>query len=83
MKASKFKAKYLAKSVGEKVGETLSIEEIENSNSNSRYYRYANESNYANNVSQSSYNVQSGGGDSPTFKKIKLRYEIKAKYRLK
>ena len=82
MIASKDKANYLAKSVGEKIGETLSIEEIEVTNTYGGYYgnnRYTNE---ISNVSQWSESYQSTEVD-PGFQKIKLRYQIKAKYRLK
>ena len=82
MIASKDKAKYLAKSVGEEIGETLSIQEIEVTNSYGGYYnRYSNLASNSN-VSQYSESQQSYD-DNPGFKKIKLRYEIKAKYRLK
>jgi len=80
--ASKDKANYLAKSVGEEVGETLLIEEIETGSDNYRGRYYSNESNYSN-VSQFSYDVGGSQGGAPSFQKIKLRYEIKAEYRLK
>jgi len=79
--ASKDKANYLAASVGEKVGETLSIEEIEITNNYGGYYnRYSNMVGNSN-VSQYSESYQSND-DSPGFQKMKLRYEIKAKFRL-
>jgi len=81
MIASKDKANYLAASVGEKVGETLSIEEIEITNNYGGYYnRYSNMVGNSN-VSQYSESYQSND-DSPGFQKMKLRYEIKAKFRL-
>jgi uncharacterized protein YggE len=85
--ASKEKATYLAKSVGEEIGETLLIEEVEFENPEYLGYRGygAQHSNYValSNGSLSSYDIQGSGDDSPGFKKIKLRYEIKAAYRLK
>lgn len=85
--ASKEKAIYLARSVGEKIGETLLIEEIEFENPDYLGYRgyggYYTNNVTLSNASMSSYDNQGSGGDSPGFKKIKLRYEIKAAYRLK
>lgn len=85
--ASKEKAVYLAKSVGEEIGETLLIEEVEFENPEYLGYRgyggYYSNNVTLSNASITSYDTQSSGGDSPGFKKIKLRYEIKAAYRLK
>jgi len=78
--ATKAKAEYLAKSIGEELGEALLIQEIENSYSG----YYANEYANSNAVSQArmSYD-ESGSTSAPNFQKIKLRYEMKAEFRLK
>jgi len=72
--ATKDKADYLAKAIGEEIGEALLIEEIENSYG----YNYS----LSNVVSQSSLNFESSD-DSPNYQKIKLRYEMKAEFLLK
>ena len=72
--ATKNKAEYLAKSIGEEIGEALLIEEIETGYG----YSYG----YSNVVSQSSLNFESSD-DSPNYQKIKLRYEMKAEFLLK
>ena len=78
MKASRDKAIYLAESVDEEVGETISIKEIENA---ADPYYYGNR--YSNEYSNVSYQLDLGQNETqPSFKKIKIRYEIKAKYRL-
>ena len=75
--ASKNKAEYLAKSIGEEVGEALLIQEIENS-----YQNYYSNS-ISNNVSQTAMSMESGNSSSPDFQKIKLRYEMKVEFKLK
>jgi uncharacterized protein len=78
--ASKKKAEYLANSIGEKIGEALLIQEIEDSYGN--YYGAQN--NYFNSaVSQTSMNSESNNSSAPDFQKMKLRYEMKVEYRLK
>jgi uncharacterized protein len=77
--AAKNKAEYLAESIGEKVGEALLIQEIENEN---KYY-YNNGSNYSNEISQTSMTLGSEESSTPNFQKIKLRYEMKVEFRLK
>ena len=76
--AGKAKAEYLAKSVGEEIGEALLIQEIENSYT--PYYPNTMSNSNVSNVASAS--VESGNA-SPDFQKIKLRYEIKAEFRLK
>jgi uncharacterized protein YggE len=78
--ATRAKAEYLAESIDEEIGEALIIQEIENSSQN--YYSYSNESNYSN-VSQTAISMESGVSQTPNFQKIKLRYEMKAEFRLK
>jgi uncharacterized protein len=76
--ATRNKAEYLAESIGEKLGEALLIEEIENSYGG----YYANE--YSNAVSQRAMSYDDNSNSSkPDFQKIKLRYEMKAEYKLK
>jgi len=72
--ATKNKADYLAKAIGEEIGEALLIQEVENSYG----YLYSN----SNVVSQTSMNFESNS-ESPDFQKIKLRYEMKAEFSLK
>ena len=77
--ASKNKADYLAKSIGEEIGEALLIQEIEDS------YRgyYANENSYSNAISQTAMTLGNTNSSSPSFQKIKLRYEMKVEFKLK
>ncbi len=81
LQASKTKADYLAKSVGEEIGETLLIQEIEDS------YRsaFSNESNgYSNAISQTAMSMDAApNAASPNFEKIKIRYEMKVVFKLK
>jgi uncharacterized protein len=82
LQASKTKADYLAKSVGEEIGETLLIQEIEDS------YRsaFSNEGmGYNSNVvSQTAMSMDAAPNSaSPNFEKIKIRYEMKVAYKLK
>jgi uncharacterized protein YggE len=70
--ATKDKAKYLAEAIGEEIGEALLIQEIEN-----KGYFYN-----SNVISQSSMEFNDTD-TSPDFKKIKLRYEMKAEFLLK
>lgn len=80
--ATKNKAEYLANSIGEDLGEALLIQEItDNSNLYSNYY--SNERNVSNVVSQASMEYESNNTSSPNFQKIKLRYEMKAEFKLK
>lgn len=82
VKASKTKAIYLAKAVGEEVGRALLIEEITDGDRGSDYPMYkSNESVYSNSIMASttgSYN----SSESPSIEKIKLRFEVKAEYEL-
>ncbi len=75
LKAAKLKAEYLAESIGEKVGEALLIQEIENS--------YV--SDFSNMLMENAKVVHDSedGSPTPSFEKIKLRYEIRADFRLK
>lgn len=72
--ATKNKADYLAKAIGEEIGEAILIQEIENNYG----YLYSN----SNMVSQTSMETVNTEG-TPDFKKIKLRYEMKAEFLLK
>jgi len=79
LKATKAKAEYLAKSIGENLGDALLIQKIEN---NSTGY-YANEYANSNMVSQAAMSYDdSGRSSAPNFQKIKLRYEMKAEFKL-
>ncbi|MBU0487827.1 MAG: SIMPL domain-containing protein [Bacteroidetes bacterium] len=78
--ASKNKADYLAKSIGEELGEALLIQEVENNYNN---YYFSNESNVSNFVSQSAMSYESANSSTPNFQKMKLRYEMKVEFRLK
>ena len=77
--ASKNKADYLAKSIGEELGEALLIQEIADGYSN--YYGYEN--NISNNVSQTSMSMAGNSSPTPDFQKMKLRYEMKVEFKLK
>jgi uncharacterized protein len=78
LKASKEKADYLAKSIGEELGEAIRIQEVDESNSpytNIRGFFAAAESNAAMD--------QQSAPATPAFEKIKIRYEMKAAFKLK
>jgi len=77
--ASKNKADYLAKSIGEEIGEALLVQEVEDTYNN---YYYSNESNYSNAVSQTRMSYDSYNSSTPNFQKIKLRYEMKVEFEL-
>ncbi len=80
--ASKAKANYLAKSIGEELGEALLIKEVEN-NYNNYYGYYSNEYSNSNMVSQTAMNIEGNNSSAPNFKKMKLRYEMKVEFKLK
>lgn len=77
--ASKDKANELAKSIGEELGETLVIQEIDD---NYRGY-YSNEMNAGYAANQSAVRMETTSSGSPDFQKIKLRYEMKVVFKLK
>ncbi|MBI4931929.1 MAG: SIMPL domain-containing protein [Bacteroidetes bacterium] len=77
--ASKAKAEYLAKSIGEEIGEALLIQEIENSYTGYYSNAYSN----SNVVSQTAMNMEGDNSSGPNFQKIKLRYEMKVEFKLK
>jgi uncharacterized protein len=84
VKAAKEKATYLAESVNEKLGEAITIAEPEESISSdvaNGYYK-TNAKMYSNVVSKSAdgYGISDGTID---YRKIKLRFEVKALYALK
>jgi len=76
--AGKTKAEYLAKSIGEDVGEALLIQEVDQSYG----YDYANENNMKV-MEQTTPDETSYKSTSPSFQKIKLRYEMKVEFKLK
>ena len=75
-KAAKEKAEYLAASVGEKVGKTLLLEEIETGGP----YPMMMKSNMA--MDMESGQEPYGGETSLPFEKIKIRYETRAEFEL-
>lgn len=77
--ASKTKADYLAKSIGEELGEALLIQEIENSYNS----YYSNALSNSNMVSQTAMSMEGDNSSGPNFQKIKLRYEMKVEFKLK
>lgn len=80
--ASKAKADYLAKSIGEKLGEALLIQEIDDSYMG-YYSNYSNERSNSNVVSQTAMSLEGDNSSAPNFQKIKLRYEMKVEFKLK
>jgi len=74
--ASKNKADYLAKSIGEELGEALLIQEIDNS-------FFPSQLSNSNMVSQTTMTMESDNSSGPNFQKIKLRYEMKVQFKLK
>jgi uncharacterized protein YggE len=82
VKASKTKAIYLAKAVGEEVGDALLIQEItEGDVGSDRNYGYVNKSVYSNTVTTGTL-ASSYSSGSPSVDKIKIRFEVKAEYEL-
>lgn len=77
LNAAKEKAAYLLESQGYELGDILFIEEI-NAEEGVRSYYTAYMSN-----SLMSQSVESVGMDNDNFKKIKIRYEMKARYAIK
>jgi uncharacterized protein YggE len=88
IKAAKEKAEYLLSGIGEQLGKAVSIEEV---NMDNRYGVYEDAASpYVSNSMvnfKSARNAGAGGDDSQNtadiFKKIKLRYEIKACFEIK
>lgn len=76
--AGKNKADYLAKSIGEEIGEALLIQEIVNDYSSD----YTNR-NLTENMAMKYEASEVESVSSPSFEKIKIRYEMQAEYRLK
>jgi uncharacterized protein len=84
LQASKMKAEYLAKSVGEEIGETLLIQEIEDSYRGGYYTEAASYNSNA--ISQTAMSLESeraAAESAPNFEKIKIRYEMKVAFKLK
>jgi len=83
VKASKTKAIYLAKAVGEDVGRALLIEEITDGDiqSDRSVYKSA-ESNYSNSIVTDGTIGNAYPSNSPSIEKIKIRFEVKAEYEL-
>ncbi|MES1181575.1 MAG: SIMPL domain-containing protein [Flavobacterium sp.] len=77
-KAAKTKATYLMESLGEELGNVLSVEEIPETN-NDYWYKPANV------FSNANLSIQSDANDNAVnnVAKIKLRYEIKIKFAIK
>jgi uncharacterized protein len=81
LKASKDKASYLAKSIGEEVGEALLIQEIDNGMVSDNSFKNSNGGGiYANAVSMQ---METSSPSAPDFEKIKLRYEVQCEFGLK
>lgn len=78
--AGKAKAEYLARSIGEELGEALLIQEIENNN-NLSYY--SNSLTLGNNFSNEALKMEGNSPATPNFQKIKIRYEMKVEFKLK
>ncbi len=76
--AGKNKADYLAKSIGEEIGDALLIQEINNDYSSD----YTNR-NLIENMAMKYESREVESISSPGFEKIKIRYEMQAEYRLK
>lgn len=74
--AAKQKAQYLAESIGEKIGNALSIEEIGDTSPPVFYNKMM--------LSNMAMDANGGGGENTEtpFQKIKLRYEVRAEFEL-
>ncbi len=83
VKAAKEKANYLAESVGEKIGEAITItepEEYVSSDVQSGYYKTFARQNSNTLAKAEGYGIADGSVD---YRKIKLRFEVKVLYALK
>jgi uncharacterized protein YggE len=83
LKAAHSKAEMLLTSIGEKIGEVISITEVvpaENTGYGYGYWGYCTTMNEESNVVSGSREARPGGNAS--FKDMKLRYEIKAVFRI-
>ncbi|HRI32857.1 MAG TPA: SIMPL domain-containing protein [Saprospiraceae bacterium] len=76
MKAAKEKADYLLQSVGENIGKLLSATELDNTNN----YFWQPQNALSNSIMPSQ---QSGSEDKENMRKIKLKYEIRARFEIK
>lgn len=79
VKAAKMKAEYMLGAIGEKVGKAVYVKEIEEENVGS----YGLQSNSVSNI-RSNIRIEDGQDSSGTltFSKIKLRYEVLAKFEI-
>lgn len=83
VKAAKNKARYLAESVGNTIGKTLYIIELDEDDWSGRFQPYGNNA-FSNSISQVSLRGEdSDQGENPAMQKIKLRYRIKARFEIK
>ena len=82
--ACKTKAESMLNSIGEKIGNALLIQEIENDMASTPSYGYAGvEDNlYSNSISKSNFELDNSS-INPDIKSIKLRYVIKAEFEIK
>jgi uncharacterized protein YggE len=82
--ACKTKAEGLLNSIGEKIGNALLIQEIENDMAATPSYGFAGmEDNlYSNSIAKANYEVDNSS-INPSIKSIKLRYVIKAEFEIK
>jgi uncharacterized protein YggE len=78
IKAAKNKAEYLVESIGDTLGRTLLIEEIEPTYSYNYYGNYSNSNSFSNNVT-----VYNTSDYANSFQTINLRYEIKVRFEIK
>jgi len=84
LKAARRKAEMLLTSMGENIGEIISITEIENPQNNYPLYGYWGYEGISNESNMSSIsNGNMAQGNNAPFKNMKLRYEIKAIFRIK
>jgi uncharacterized protein YggE len=82
VKASKTKAIYLAKAVGEEVGSAILIEEITEGDIESDRSSFSEEKSvYSNTITTGTFDKGYSSG-SPSIDKIKIRFEVKAEYEL-
>jgi uncharacterized protein YggE len=79
LQAAKDKANYLLQSIGEQAGGVLEIQEVTDEEGNVPMYQRGYMSNVASQVRMDDVN----GGADIDFKKIKIRYEMKASFAIK
>jgi uncharacterized protein YggE len=83
LKAAKKKAEMLLSSIGEELGEVISITEIEPTENNYSYYGYYGSFGTLSNTESNESSSNRTESNTAAFKDMKLRYEMKVVYSIK